>query len=492
MKTIRSVAFIVGIVFMLAASAAAQTPISSGETLSGVIEPDGDEDVYTFTGSAGDTVIVEVARTSGEFEPGLDLIDPSQNVETYVHSLLFGTRVVLEDYKLLMSGTYSIVVSDSFSDGSNTGGYNITLMKIPGSLNSPVDPDGGEIASGETKTGGLGVYGDRDGFQIAGAAGDTVILELARTSGEFEPGLDLYDPDGNLETFVHSVFLGARVVLEDYKLLMSGTYTVVVNDSYTDGPDTGGYNLTFMKIPGSLSSTADANGGAIVSGETKSGALGAYGDRDGFVFAGCVDEVVSVDVMKILGGFEPGLDLYDPDGNLETFVHTALFGNRAHLEDYSLLMSGTYTVIILDSYTDAPDTGNYTISLDKVPSPPSCCDEDADGYDSFACPGGDDCDDSDPDTYPGAPEVCGDYIDRDCDGTDGSPEVCDNATDDDCDGLVDGADPDCSPPYPATANAEASTFGHGSFLGSGVFNMLTLLIIPLGAVFLLKVIRRRK
>jgi len=484
--------YIAGIACLLTTSATAQEAINSGETLAGVIDPNGDEDAYTFTGSAGDTVIVEVARTSDAFEPGLDLIDPNLNVETFVHSALFGSRAVLEDHKLLMSGTYTVIVSDSFTDASNTGEYNITLMKIPGSLNSPEDPDGEEIASGETKSGALGVYGDRDGFQITGAAGDTVILDVARTSGEFEPGLDLYDPAGNLETIVHSVLLDSRAILEDYKLLMSGTYTVVVSDSYTDDPDPGGYNVTFMKIPGSLSSAADANGGAIVSGETKTGALGVYGDRDGFIFSGCADESVSLDVRKTFGTFEPGLDLYDPDGNLETFVHTALFGNRAQLVDYSLLLSGTYTVIILDSFADAPDTGNYSISLDKVPSPPSCCDEDGDGYDSIACPGGDDCDDSDPDTHPGAPDVCDDYIDRDCDGTDGSAEVCDNATDDDCDGLIDAGDPDCSPPYLAAANAEASTFGDDSFTGSGIFNALTFLLIPMGAVILLRVIRRKK
>jgi len=61
-------------------------------------------------------------------------------------------------------------------------------------------------------------------------------------------------------------------------------------------------------------------------------------------------------------------------------------------------------------------------------SPPVCTDADGDG---FALEGGDcgavDCDDGNPDVYPGA------------------AEVCDNGIDDDCDALTDGSDPACLP-----------------------------------------------
>ncbi len=46
-------------------------------------------------------------------------------------------------------------------------------------------------------------------------------------------------------------------------------------------------------------------------------------------------------------------------------------------------------------------------------------DDDQDGY--WTCDEEPDCDDLDPDVYPWAPEIPGDYVDQDCDGTEGNP-----------------------------------------------------------------------
>jgi hypothetical protein len=93
---------------------------------------------------------------------------------------------------------------------------------------------------------------------------------------------------------------------------------------------------------------------------------------------------------------------------------------------------------------------------DECAGPP---DRDGDGHRADA-----DCDDGDPNRYPGAPETCGDGIDQDCRDGDlecppdppdndgdgfrsdvdchdgdpsrypGAPEICDDAIDQDCDG----------------------------------------------------------
>jgi hypothetical protein len=76
------------------------------------------------------------------------------------------------------------------------------------------------------------------------------------------------------------------------------------------------------------------------------------------------------------------------------------------------------------------------------------------------------------------------------------PEDCGNGVDDDCDGYLDcadsdcSADPGCAPVW--AANAQAASYGSTSLTGSGTFNALTLLLVPMGALIFLRVLLRKK
>jgi hypothetical protein len=52
-------------------------------------------------------------------------------------------------------------------------------------------------------------------------------------------------------------------------------------------------------------------------------------------------------------------------------------------------------------------------------------------------------------------------------------------------------EPICQEDYPEEANTIAASYGISSLIGSGVFNSLALLLIPVGGIIFLRVLRRR-
>jgi hypothetical protein len=58
-------------------------------------------------------------------------------------------------------------------------------------------------------------------------------------------------------------------------------------------------------------------------------------------------------------------------------------------------------------------------------------------------------------------------------------------------GEISKVDPDCKD-YPQTANTIAASYGRASLIGSGVFNSLALLFLPVGAVILLRIWGRKR
>jgi len=84
--------------------------IHSAETVTGSIDPEADVDSYTFSATAGDTIIISMSAESGNLEPQIHLYAPSGGAAKattwgYYHA-------VLEGYQLTESGQYTIVVQD--------------------------------------------------------------------------------------------------------------------------------------------------------------------------------------------------------------------------------------------------------------------------------------------------------------------------------------------------------------------------------------------
>jgi len=134
------------------------------------------------------------------------------------------------------------------SDGDlfvETGDYGLSLVLMPDGTTSPQDSDGGDIASGETKSGTISPAGDTDICAFYGQAGQGVVIEMGEISTAIEPFIQLYEPNGAKVAEDYSSY---RARIENYQLQKTGVYTIVASDGDTV-VETGDYGLSLVLMP---------------------------------------------------------------------------------------------------------------------------------------------------------------------------------------------------------------------------------------------------
>lgn len=344
--------------------ASAAGPITSGQSVTGSIAGPSYQEVWTFTGTAGDRILISAAPTGGTLVTQIRLSNPSS-------SEVLNTTAYQTDYKLLASGTYTLTIQDQGL--SHTGTYSLTFIDITsGSLTSAGDADGGAIASAATVTGQVNAVTDLDAFTFSGVAGNRVLIDAVATSGpSFNTTLFLYPPSGGAAEVITYSNDGI-----DAQLAATGTYTVVVADYAST--HTGGYSMTYLNLSaGPLTSGGDPDGGPITSAQVKSGGFQVAPDFDAYTFTGTAGNRILITTMPTGGTSTPLVSLYPPGGG------PAVIGSSgSNRNDYQLLQSGTYTIVINDNGLN--DTGTYDLSLLNITAGPRTAPADSDGTTIFS------------------------------------------------------------------------------------------------------------
>ncbi len=193
------------------------------------------------------------------------------------------------------------------------------------------------------------------------------------------------------------------------------------------------------------------------------------------------NETVFVDIDAISVPFAaPGACEFDGDGSFDV----ACFGGDCDDLDPNTFPGAT-------EICDGKDNG-CTI-YPSVPANES--DDDSDGYvectswvgGNPSVVGGDDCNDSNTNIYPGNSNTNCDCVAPIAQGT---TEVCDDGQDNDCDGAIDGADSDCGGTCAGTAAASVQPTPAAK--EGSILNLLAFLLIPVAAALGIVVVRRRR
>jgi YD repeat-containing protein len=288
---------------------------------------------YTFSGTAGNTVSLQLSSvtiTSGY----VSLIKPDGT--NLVAPTSFGTGGAVIDTQVLpTSGTYAILVDPS---GAYIGNATLTLYNQADVIGS-ITIDGAAVT-----TPALTVPGRRARYTFTGTAGQWVNLGLS-TVTITSSTLSMLNPDGT--TLVStSIGTGGGSLDPTTALPTTGTYTIVVDPV---GTYTGSMTLT---LSSALTGSVTLDGASVPISLTRIGQTARY------TFSGTSGQWVSLGLTAVMLT-NATVTLLQPNGT--TLASTSVGTGGGGLEPPSTLpTTGTYTLVVDPA---GIYTGNITLKL---------------------------------------------------------------------------------------------------------------------------------
>jgi hypothetical protein len=326
-------------------------PLTNGASYVSIIQL-GDQDMWSFTGNAGDSIQLRVG-TSG-FTPRIDLYGPGGEL-TGQYAVNAPTSDAWLDLPLTNTGTYVAVVSSYYVNGS--GMYYLNLAQAPEPFVVPPFDEGGALTNGGNHD-GVTTLGDEDLWTFTANAGDSILLRCGELSGtaSYSPSLRLYGPTGAFLTNDAN----ATDSLINYRATNSGTFTLMV-DSLTAN-NTGSYRLRFMHIPGAFIVPAGDEGGTLAPGSTNDAVID-LGDEDIWNFTALNGVPVTLSAQKLSGtaSFSPWLLLYNQTTG--AFLTNASSATTATI-NFTPTNNGVFTLLVGSLNRGA--TGTYRLTTSGI------------------------------------------------------------------------------------------------------------------------------
>jgi hypothetical protein len=345
-------------------------PLTNGANHAGTIASL-QTDAWTVAANAGDAIVLHLAEVGADspFTPWVGLFSPAG---TLVGSSNDGSLAGHINVNAVTTGTYTVYVRSGTSEtqqNSGAGSYLLTLAKVPGTFIVPEGDEGGPMVNGASHPGYIH-RGDQDQWTFVATAGESASISIGEVGGDttFAPWIRLFGPNGAYLLEGYSQ-LGGKI---DYTLPLTGTYTVVVADSYVTYAATGSYLLTLAKAGAPFVVPTNDDGGPLSSNTVYQAQI-TRADLDQWAFRANAGQAVTVTAAEVLGNtsFAPWLRVYGPTGS---FIGEG-FGPTGATVNLTAQLTGQYTVVVASSdsgganaYTGA---GYYSITATGITTPPA-------------------------------------------------------------------------------------------------------------------------
>lgn len=331
-------------------------PIRTDQERSGEIGVTVPYEAWTFTGLAGSQVTIVVEPDSrSALAPAIRLVN-SAGQDLAQAEAASGDSARVDDYQLPASDTYSVLVTRALEeDGRSNGRYVVTLHEtVAANTTYPA------ITFGERVRGVLDSSAPANRVEFEGTQGDIVEITAEATSGNLDPLVMLYGPDGTLlATGDDEQDLDATI---DAELPETGVYTVEIRRyAGSQGTTSGNYVLSVLPVYRAGDIMPER---LMAYGDQVSGATDGTTHSDVWSFVGEKHDVISAAVQFPLDDAPLMLMLLDPAGN--TLATGERSGGDAFLEAFTLPASGYYTLEVRRPGDARARFSPYTLRLDLL------------------------------------------------------------------------------------------------------------------------------
>lgn len=207
----------------LAPTDSAPISIDYGEVVTGTLIEPSNEQLYTFSGAAGDLITIEMSAIDPNLDTYLILRDPGGTQIATDDDGGSGFNSVLGPFTLPQGGTYTIVATSCCPPDPRSSG---TFELVVG-LTTVAQTAAGTLGYDEVIIDEIPSPGAEVRYDFSGAAGDTILIEMTALEPSLDSYLILLGPDGTELSRDDDSAGDLNSLLGPFTLPEDGTYTVV-------------------------------------------------------------------------------------------------------------------------------------------------------------------------------------------------------------------------------------------------------------------------
>ncbi len=386
------------------------SPIAVGSTVAGTITNAAPAQAYTFTGTAGMTVNIDLRAQSGSLDTFLVLLGPDQTPLGSNDDANDTTTDSTLSRSLAVEGTYTIIASRyGLTIGGTEGDYTLTLSESTQATPATTPEPGAETpAAAALPQGSIEVkleWATNADLQllVRDPFGDTVyddipiiqsggVLESAGNVGCTDttsaPVSYIYWPLGRLQPGVYEIEVWYQNTCDDtrpvnFGLSVNVSQQTVINTSQPASPNSR-YMITFtvepdgtvIAGPGGFFNMANpdtlnyqpqlASATPITYGQTVSGSITEQQRFAVYAFQAQQGDIVTISMEASSGTLDPALYLISPEQILVKFNDDVNPGENANsaIDQVTLASTGTYYIIATHYGLNVGGTvGTYNLTL---------------------------------------------------------------------------------------------------------------------------------